>query len=60
MDDLRVRLLRLRAGLRRRRRPEQTGTPFLARAQAAVPQIDERLEAPLQRVELETIHGDWM
>ena len=36
---------------------ERPGTPFLARAQAAIPQIDERRVARLQRREAEAIAG---
>src|SRR5690242_19246450 len=51
--------LRLRGALRRllwRRLAERPGTPFFARAEPAVPEIDEGLEAALERVELKTIH----
>ena len=41
----------------RRRLRERTGPPFLARAQAAIPEIDERRVARLQRVEAEAIAG---
>ena len=36
---------------------ERPGTPFFARAQPAIPQIDERREARLQRQEAEAIAG---
>ena len=41
----------------RRRLRERPGPPFFARAQAAVPEIDERREARLQRREAEAIAG---
>src|SRR6185437_3566273 len=56
MDDLEIRLLRPLDFFRRRHR-EGARASFLARPEAAVPEIDERLKAPLQRVELEPLGG---